>query len=1337
MVNNTKMKIEKSFNPKCIYIFRINDPVHKDLLKIGDAIVKANKSLEELTPNCKELNQAAKLRIKDYTNTAGIGFELLHTELAVMEGKDEDGESILLSFKDHKVHSVLVNSNIERVEFPDSTAREWFKVDLNTAKAAITAVKEGRKNLSGEQITQNYSEIVFRPEQEAAIRMTLDRFKSQNKMLWNAKMRFGKTLSALEVVRKSRFARTIIITHRPVVDSGWYDDFNKIFYEEKGTYIYGSKGSGTTLRDLISSGKKYVYFASMQDLRGSRRVGGPFLKNDDVFDLNWDFVIVDEAHEGTTTILGDSVIKAVVKEDNDYPTKFLALSGTPFNILNNFDNNIYTWDYIMEQKAKAEWNIAHLEPNPYDDLPEMHIFTYDIGKLLFDGRYIEVEDKAFNFREFFRVWTGDKNKDGMEVPEGVCVGDFYHEEDVLSFLNLICAASEESQYPYSTGEYRNIFRHTLWMVPGVKEAKALSKMLKEHPVFSFFDVVNVAGEGDEEEAHDEALKKVRKAIKNAGNDGYTITLSCGKLTTGVTIPEWTAAFYLAGSFATSASSYLQTIFRVQSPCNKYGMMKNVCYVFDFAPDRTLKMIAEAAAISTKAGGTSSDDRAIMGEFLNYCPVISIDGTRMRPYDTGTLLQQLKRAYADRAVRTGFDDINIYSNELLKLTEDDLSLLKDIKGIIGTSKASHQTKEIDINAQGFTEEEHEAAEAAKKKPKKERTPEEEELLKELAEKRKQRKNAISVLRGISIRMPLLIYGADIPFADDVTIEQLPGLVDDSSWTEFMPTGITKEKFRELIRFYDPDIFVAAGRKIRSIAKDADELPPIERAKKIAALFSCFKNPDKETVLTPWRIVNMQMGMCLGGYNFYDETYKNGIETPRYIDNGTVTERTLGNPNAKILEINSKTGLFPLYVAASIFLSKCKQCSNKELTIEKQELLWKETIEDNVYVICKTPMAKTITQRTLAGYRNIKVNAHAFDNLVNQITEKSNILIKRVLRPAFWEKEGKEMHFNAIVGNPPYMSITGGGSEAAVAATQAKPIFQHFVQLAKKLSPDYTSMIIPARWYNGGIGLNDFREDMLRDHHLRSLVDFSDSKDCFSTVDIAGGICYFLWDKSFTGKCMVTNIVGDSVSVQERELDEFGDLFIRSNVAIPIINKIRKKAEKYIIEDAYPIDAFGFPSKARGRANRKPDDVVLIHSQGIGYVSRDEVRKNVDIIDKYKVTIGILVPSNGEVGIDPLKGYNSITTPRILKPGEVTTFSYLIINTFDTEEEAINFRKYMMLKLPRYMMRVTYSSMHIARSNFIFVPCMDFTKEWTDKELYDYFELTHDEQDIIEKTMRTMN
>ena len=192
----------------------------------------------------------------------------------------------------------------------------------------------------------------------------------------------------------------------------------------------------------------------------------------------------------------------------------------------------------------------------------MNILTFDLSENLPASYRYVTEDSAFNFREFFRVWTGNLEKDFRPIPDGANIGDFVHEKDVISFLDLITKKSDETNYPFSTDNDREMFRHTFWLVPGVKEAKALSKLLKVHPTFSGFSVANIAGDGDEEKQYDTALKLVKDNIKD---HPYTITLSCGKLTTGVTVKEWTGVMMLSGSASTSASGYMQAIFRVQSP----------------------------------------------------------------------------------------------------------------------------------------------------------------------------------------------------------------------------------------------------------------------------------------------------------------------------------------------------------------------------------------------------------------------------------------------------------------------------------------------------------------------------------------------------------------------------------------------------------------------------------------------------------------------------------------------------------------------------------------------------------------------------------------------------
>lgn len=1320
----TAKVFEKAFEYKVIYIFTVEDTTHAGLVKIGDATLKTNTSIDKLVPNCRELNQASLNRIRQYTGTAGLTPRLLWSEIAVRTIKQKDNTLKLEAFRDHQVHSVLKNSGINPQKL--SNSREWFAVDIETAKKAIEAVKNNYANLSNSDAVK-HQPIIFRPEQADCIEKVVKHFKKADRFLINAKMRYGKTFVSLEIVKRCKFQKTIIMTHRPVVDDGWYEDFTKIFY---GTdYVYGSKAKGNTVDELLKMGKPFIYFASVQDLRGSSAVGGKFTKNSSIFNTVWDCCVVDEAHEGTTTLLGEETVKAVFKEGQG--TKFLALSGTPFNILQDYDaDSIYTWDYIMEQECKSEWDLLHFgDSNPYDELPELRIYTYSLGDVLKNSNYITFEDKAFNFKEFFRTFTGDIKLDNISMPIDAEVGDFVHEADVWSFLNLMTTEDADSYYPYSNKEYRELFKHSLWMVPGVKEAKALKNLMLKHPVFGCgqFNIVNVAGNGDEEEASEEALSKVRNAIKEAGDD-YTITLSCGKLTTGVTVKEWTAVFMLAGSFSTSAANYLQTIFRVQSPCNINGRIKENAYVFDFAPDRTLKMVSAAVSISARAGKTKESDQRILGKFLNYCPVIGISGSAMEEYSATILLQQLKKAYAEKVVYNGFDDVNLYNDELLKLSEVDIKKFDKLKGIIGTSKAQEKQKDITVNNQGLTEEEYEETEKLKKKKKKELTPEEKARLEELKKLKKTRDDAISILRGISIRMPLLIYGADIPYDEEITIDSFVDIVDQASWNEFMPQGITKAMFKQFKKYYDAEVFIAAGRRIRNLAKAADTFEPTERVIKIASLFSYFKNPDKETVLTPWRVVNMHMSDTLGGWDFWDTEHKEMLDTPRYVDCGEVTKNTFGKENAQILEINSKTGLYPLYVVYSCYRNKLDIIGDDNLTLEEKKELWRETVEENLFVICKTPMAKTITKRTLLGYGSGRINAHCFDDLINTLKNKPEQFQKRVLKGSFWGKDVKNMRFDAIVGNPPYQESDGGGGSGRSASS----IYPYFFKQSVELKPDYISMIMPSRWFNGGKGLDDFRASMLSDSHISRIVDFCDSKYCFPTSDIAGGICYLLWDKKYSGNCLMKNVLKNGATFSDmRILNEY-PVLVSNNRAIHIIRKVLNQKELMLSEVVSSRKPFGLDSSA---SFDKDGDIFLRSSKGNGTIRRERINSGLDMLEKYKVITSKV--SFEHAGVPDKDGMMRVlSVVQVLPKNSACTESYLVNGTFETEDEAMNMAKYLKTKFVRFLLMQMLASMNMTKNTYCFVPMQNFTKEWTDEELYAKYSLSDEEIAFIDSMIKPM-
>ncbi len=498
-----------------------------------------------------------------------------------------------------------------------------------------------------------------------------------------------------------------------------------------------------------------------------------------------------------------------------------------------------------------------------------------------------------------------------------------------------------------------------------------------------------------------------------------------------------------------------------------------------------------------------------------------------------------------------------------------------------------------------------------------------------------------------------------------------------------------------------------------------------------VLSCLANLSNDEVFTPPNVVNQMLDM--------------------------LPQELFQSPDTTFLDPACKTGVFLREIAKRLNEGLKDQIPDLQQRID-------HIFHKQLFGIAITELTSLLSRRGVycSKYPNSVYSVSTFDNAQGNIrfkrtehkwkdgkcvycgvAEREGVYMRDDMETYAYEwihtlnpEEIFNMKFDVIISNPPYQLNTGGGSDDAVAAKQAKPLFNLFVEQAKKLNPHYLTMIIPARWYTGGIGLGDFRNNMLEDHHIRELIDYSDSEECFSGVGVAGGICYFLWDREYEGNCKVTNRLREYESVAERSLNEFDGFFIRSNDSISIIHKVQRKTDKFLNEQVYPIDAFGFPSKSRGESKPFDNSVSLIHSKGIGYVPRGDIKKNPDIIDKYKVTIGILVPCNGEVGVDPKNGYKSITTPRILKPGEITSFSYLVLGAFDTEEEAKNFKQYMMCKFPRFMLRLTFSSMHIAKYNFMFVPKVDFKESWTDEKLYKKFELEDDEIDLIEKTMRTL-
>ena len=593
-------------------------------------------------------DQDVETRIKQQTHTSDTEARLEWKGTAIFDDGSFD------RFTDHDFHAYLRKSGVE-----NKKKTEWFHIDGPAGRSKFYDFKADRGILKALG-TVPYT---LRKEQAAAVEQTVKYYQSSQdgEFLWNAKPRFGKTLSVYDFCKQINATSVLIVTNRPAIANSWYSDYAQFMGEQSGYRFVSEtdslKGKPYVLSraDWLASDKTgvngYIEFVSLQDLKGSVYFGGHFDKLKEVRDNEWSVLVIDEAHEGVDTLKTDTAFDHIKRKFT------LHLSGTPFKALANekfHDGAIFNWTYADEQKAKRDWASEDGENNPYANLPRLNLYTYQMSEIVKDemSRGIEIdgetEEYAFDLNEFFET----KN------------GRFVHDESVNKFLD---ALTIQTKFPFSTEELRNELKHTFWLLNRVDSAKALAKKLEEHPVFSTYKIVLAAGDGklDDSEETQKSYDKVREAI---ANHEKTITLSVGQLTTGVTIPEWTAVLMLSN--VKSPALYMQAAFRAQNPCmfreNGNFYRKENAYVFDFDPARTLTIFEEFAndLSSDTANGKGDMDarKQHVRELLNFFPVIGEDEQgEMIALDAEKVLSIPRKIRSQEVVRRGFMSNYLFQN----------------------------------------------------------------------------------------------------------------------------------------------------------------------------------------------------------------------------------------------------------------------------------------------------------------------------------------------------------------------------------------------------------------------------------------------------------------------------------------------------------------------------------------------------------------------------------------------------------------------------------------------------------------------------------------------------
>lgn len=571
-------------------------------------------------------------------------------------------------FTDRDFHAYLKQQGVERETQPKRTEWHHFAPAPKTSLAYLNDFAgQDFPDLPSGGGEDDYS---LRPEQQAAIDQAVAAFGAgKSEVLWNAKPRFGKTLTTYDLMRTLDVRRVLIVTNRPAIANSWFDDFTR-FIGHQTTFRFVSESPSLVGRVPMSREQwrtfslnhqeddpRIIEFLSLQDLKGSQYFGGSYDKLRHIAQFDWDLLVIDEAHEGIDTTKTDVAFDQIKR------TRTLHLSGTPFKALasGKFDQDqIFNWTYEDEQTAREEWADGSQE-NPYAALPTLNLLTYQISRMITDrlaeGVAIDEDaaniDYTFNLNEFFAT------KDS---------GYFEHEAEIVKFLD--CLTTNE-KYPFSTPELRNEIRHSFWLLNRVASAKALEKLLRKHDAFKDYTVILAAGDGRSNDDTDpvearKSLDTVRAAIANAEkSDGKTITLSVGQLTTGVTVPEWTAVIML--SDLSSPAQYMQAAFRAQNPCTferaEQVFQKQNAYIFDFAPERTLTIFdAFANNLHPNPSGDPGVRQENIRRLLNFFPVLGEDAEgRMLELDASQILTFPQVFKAREVVRRGFLSNLLFAN----------------------------------------------------------------------------------------------------------------------------------------------------------------------------------------------------------------------------------------------------------------------------------------------------------------------------------------------------------------------------------------------------------------------------------------------------------------------------------------------------------------------------------------------------------------------------------------------------------------------------------------------------------------------------------------------------
>lgn len=1301
-------------------------------------------------------------RILQQVKTAAFTepYTKLWSASAFFEGNEE-------SFTDKAFHRFLEKKGIER-RF--DLGQEWFYFNGEPLKSKDLFDLFRKEKFAALQNDNGKVEYNLRFEQEEAVKKALEYFEKTEKgeFLWNAKPRFGKTLASYDLAKQLKATKVLIVTNRPAIANSWFDDFKMFvdgyaFISETQSLRY--KATLTREQYIKSKNiKPLITFLSLQDIKGSKYFGGNYDKLRWVADLEWDLLIIDEAHEGVDTIITNAAFNTIKRKHT------LHLSGTPFKALANekFPKEaIYNWTYLDEQKIK-QIELEKGETGEHTDLPDLKLFTYRISQMttqqVNEGIEIdnETRDYAFDLNEFFRA----KNK------------KFVHENDVKEFLKNL---STNKKYPFSTPELREELKHTFWYVGNrVESVKALEKLLKDDAVFKDYEVIVAAGDGrtfEEEEndfkANESSFEKVKKAI--AEND-KTITLTCGQLTTGVTIKEWTAVLMLTD--IKTPSLYMQAAFRAQNPYKEIRngelYFKKSAYLFDFAPTRVLEIYDKFAnglnPKAVKGEITEKDREENIKELLNFFPVISEDvNGEMIELDANKVLTFPNALAATEIVQARFMTNLLFNDSLKgvfnfpKEVEDILDKLPEEKNkrVQRTNNTldlddakkinNNKTKEINNNTEIILGEKIFKTNA-------------ERVVDNLLEQNNEKIYADDLVEKVAqVAEPLIakykeVYKATQAETNEVSKqlqEKVKQIAEEYNNAEIKDSEALKQKIIDTIEldFVTNKVTEKEEEKVEKVQKTKeDEIRDRLRSFTRTIPMFIMANDSREEITIDNFDVEIDDKDFLDLTSITKEEFHKLRDGFDYEENGIrKTFQGVFNKyrfNASIAEFRLKKEQLANYFTAEedIFELIPNQKTNQIFTPKKVVQMMINQLEqhdtnlftrtDSTFIDLYMKSGMYITEIVKKLFANTRKHYQSDEDCLKHILEHQvyglaptpilqgitqsyifgfdteNIIsrknfIQHDITPEAQKAQAKEKLqelFN-LHENMKFDAVVGNPPYQESTDTNfAKPVYHHFIDSAKNMRPKYVCMIHPARFlFNAGATPKDWNDKMLNDKHLSVVAYEPESQKLFSGVEIKGGICVTLWQKNNKGKGL------EGLFIVQPELRSIVEKVGKCSFNT-IVSPRGETKLTISLDPKYPKDLrlapnyfVRFPEIFR----RNQDSVYNIKVIGL-----EEGNKRTERFVEAKI-INDLKLNKWKVFMPKAIGSGSfgeaMSELLIGEPKTCCTYTFLQVGAFTSKEEAENCMRYLKIKLTRALLGTLKITQNNSSDVWKNVPLQDFTEK----------------------------